>query len=401
MTARGRLAVFLTKQLPYPADSGGRLRSAALVDVFRERFDEVHVVGFGAAAGPDVPPGVTLHGAARSATLRGAARTGSIAMGRWYHPRLRRTVAALADGDTHVHVDFVHMLANLPRLGVLDSLDMHNVESDLLAQRARAEARPLMRGILAVESTRLRAWERRAAAAAPVTCCSDGDRRRLEALGIRVAAVAPNGAAVPARAPQPAPRPHLVYVGALDWHPNVEGLAWFVEHVWPRIRRACPDLTLSLVGRRPGRAVRALTGSGIDLAADVPSVEPYYGQASVAICPLLTGGGSRLKIVEAAAHARPVVATERGAEGMESLSGRGLVVAQGPESFAAAVVALVTNPGAAESLGRRAREQVEANWSWGRTLAPAGALLDAQLAMAVGRGDGRHLAAGLAAPDGR
>jgi glycosyltransferase involved in cell wall biosynthesis len=381
MMGRSRRAIFLTKNLPYPADSGGRLRSGALVDVFRERFDEVHVLGFGAAPEPElVPVGVTVHAVEHADAPRGTLRARSVAMGRWYHPRLKGAVEALRRPDTYVHVDFVQMAVNLPSLDVLDSLDMHNVESDLLAQRSRADTRFLQRNVLRVESGRLRAWERKAAAHASITCCSVADEERLRDLGIKVEAVALNGATIPRELPPPPPSPHFVFVGTLNWQPNVEGLLWFVNSVWPLVIKARPQATVSIVGREPTETLRqALNVPGVTLAADVPAVAPYYQEAWSGICPLLTGGGSRLKIVEATAHGRPVVSTTLGAEGLEGLVGHGVVLADAPEAFAETLIRLADNPTMAAELGQQAREAAKQNWSWESTLSPFAKVLDERL----------------------
>ena len=169
-------------------------------------------------------------------------------------------------------------------------------------------------------------------------------------------------------------------MGALDWAPNVEGLRWLVDQVWPRVLAVRPDAALTLVGRRPTAAVLELAAAGVRVAADVPSVAPYYERAAVAVCPLLTGGGSRLKIVEAGAYARATVSTTLGAEGLEGLVGRGVVLADTAEDFAGELVRLLADPAEAAGLGRRAREQVVAGWSWPSTLSPVGDLLDSWLA---------------------
>ncbi len=269
------------------------------------------------------------------------------------------------------------MLADVPSLARVDSLDMHNVESDLLALRARRERRPLHRLVLLVESARLRAWERRAGAVvAQLTCCSVADAQRLTRLGVPGAQVAPNGAELPA-APSPVPAAsgdggRVLFVGALDWQPNVEGLRWFLTEVWPKVRAGRPDAVLQVVGRRPGAELTSLAEAtpGVQLHADVPSVAPYYDAATVAVCPLLTGGGSRLKIVEAAAFARPVVSTTLGAEGLDGLVGHGVQLREDADGFAELVRDLLADPERAEQVGRRGRQEVEASWSWPSTLAP-------------------------------
>ena len=369
-------AVLLTKQVPWPSDSGGRIREKHVTEVFRRHFDEVHVLAFGAAPDPSVlPPGVRVHPYDRPSVLPGALRSRSAAVGRWFSPAMARTVADLLVPGSHLHVGFPHMVVNAPRPGRVDSLDFHNVESHLFAQRGRRHPRAVLRPALALEARRLAAWERRAGQVALVSCVSEQDRLRLHGMGVE-ALVAANGTELP---DHPAPLPdaeQLVFVGTLDWGPNVEGALWFAGEVWPQLVGLRPAATVTLVGRAPAPELTALSVPGLSVAGDVPAVDPWYARSRLAICPLLTGGGSRLKIIEALGHGRPVVSTTLGAEGLESLIGQGVVIADSPSDFAARTADLLADPAACAALGERGRAAVAATWSWQATLAP----LDAALA---------------------
>jgi polysaccharide biosynthesis protein PslH len=135
-----------------------------------------------------------------------------------------------------------------------------------------------------------------------------------------------------------------------------------------------PGARLLLVGRDPAARVRALTGPGVEVTGTVPEVRRHLAAARVAVAPLLSGGGSRLKVLEALEAGRPVVATAVGAEGLEHLAGRGLVVADGARPFAEALTGLLADPARAERLGAVGREAVHREHAWERTLQP---LLDA------------------------
>lgn len=371
-------AVLLTKQVPWPSDSGGRIREAQVAELFAERLGEAHVLAFGAPPPQHLmPAGVIVHAFARPDRIRGALRGRSVAVGRWHGGSLRERVRALLAESDHLHVGFSQMAVNAPDLDRIDSLDLHNVESDLLAQRARTHPAALLRPALALEARRLTAWERRLGRVRVVTCVSEPDRRRLAALGLG-AVVAANGTELPGEVAPLGPQPDVVFVGTLDWAPNVEGLLWFDRAVWPLLRQRQPDARIRLVGRDPAPRVRALGGDGITVVGSVPSVAPWYGSSRLAICPLLTGGGSRLKILEALAHGRPVVSTSRGAEGLETLAGRGVVLADGARAFANAIADLLRDRVACQELGARGRAAVAEGWSWSATLAPLAAALDAR-----------------------
>ena len=110
----------------------------------------------------------------------------------------------------------------------------------------------------------------------------------------------------------------------MSYAPNAEGILWFVRAIWPLIHSAVADVQLRIVGREPPPEVLALASNQIRIYADVPDVRPYLHGALLAIVPLLHGGGTRLKILEALACALPVVSTTLGAEGLDTVPGRTL-----------------------------------------------------------------------------
>jgi glycosyltransferase involved in cell wall biosynthesis len=145
---------------------------------------------------------------------------------------------------------------------------------------------------------------------------------------------------------------------------------WLVKEVWPHIVRRHPNARLQLVGRDPSPSVQALSAADVDVTGAVDRVEPYLANAAVAVAPLRMGGGSRLKILEALAHARPVVATKIGAEGLEDLVDQGILLADGSGQFADAVVDLLTDSTEAQRMGRLGQQAVRARYSWDATLRP-------------------------------
>lgn len=151
----------------------------------------------------------------------------------------------------------------------------------------------------------------------------------------------------------------IVFVGGLDWPPNVDGLVEFVRHCWPTIRASFPTATLDIVGRNPISTVKKLSEvPGVDVIGSVPDVRPYWGRAEVAIVPLRAGGGTRLKIPEALAMGKAVVTTSIGVEGLRLNSGEHLLVADDPQDFASAVVRLLTDAHLRSQLAQAGSEWV-------------------------------------------
>jgi sugar transferase (PEP-CTERM/EpsH1 system associated) len=183
--------------------------------------------------------------------------------------------------------------------------------------------------------------------------------------------IVPNGVdcmyfAPPTQAPPPTN--DLVFVGTLDYRPNVDAVLWFVDAVFPLIKQMHPALRLRLIGRRPHPNVLALHDDRhIIVTGEVADTRPALTEAAVVVIPMRIGGGSRLKLLEALAMATPVVSTSFGAEGVAGLrNGEHLLLADTPATFAQAVSRLITDRAFAQQLGLAGRTFVCANYDWTR-----------------------------------
>lgn len=155
----------------------------------------------------------------------------------------------------------------------------------------------------------------------------------------------------------------ILFLGSMDWLPNRDGLLDFVSNTWPLIRQRQPQTTLQIVGRNPpAKILRLGTLPGIEVTGTVPDVRPYIKAASVVVVPLRIGGGTRLKIFEVMAMAKPVVSTAIGCEGLPVVPGRHLLVRDRHEDFATAVCALLESPHQRQALGAAARSLVEKHY---------------------------------------
>jgi glycosyltransferase involved in cell wall biosynthesis len=150
----------------------------------------------------------------------------------------------------------------------------------------------------------------------------------------------------------------------------VEAATWFTREVWPSVVGAMPEARLQLVGREPAPEVQALAGPTVQVTGTVPDLDPWYARTRVCVAPLLAGGGSRLKILEALAAGRPLVATTIGAEGLEDLVGRGVLVEDDPTAMARAVVDLLGDADRATELGLAGADAVRADHSWSAAVRP-------------------------------
>ncbi|HVV75163.1 MAG TPA: glycosyltransferase family 4 protein [Mycobacteriales bacterium] len=213
------------------------------------------------------------------------------------------------------------------------------------------------------QAERIEAHERRhypAATRVVVVTAEDAALVRQASPDARVV-VLPNGVeAGPEPVPASADPPVLGFHGVFDSRANVEAATELVRDIWPRVRAEVPATTVLLAGRRPNREVRRLVGNGVELRADVPDIRPVLSQMSVHVDWMRSGAGIKNKVLEAMAAGRPVVASERAAQGI----GVGVLVASDTQVAAARIVRLLRDPAALREAGAAARARVVDGFSW-------------------------------------
>jgi glycosyltransferase involved in cell wall biosynthesis len=291
---------------------------------------------------------------------------------KWRVPAVRDAIArVLAAGRTDVVVaDFLTAVPNLPEpMGVPVVCFSHNVEHQIWRRLHDVEQSRLKRVLLDVEWRKMRREEAHACRRAAMTIAvSSDDRRRLSEAAPDVPITdVPTGVDIDFFSPRDVPRVpgRLVFSGSMDWYPNEDAILHFTAEILPIVRAVRPDVTLTVVGRRPSERLRAAAlQAGIALTDTVPDVRPYVAEAELYVVPLRVGGGTRLKIFEALAMGMPVLSTTVGAEGLDLENGRHLRLADGPAAFAAAIVELLEDAPTRAALGREGRRLVETRYSW-------------------------------------
>jgi glycosyltransferase involved in cell wall biosynthesis len=199
--------------------------------------------------------------------------------------------------------------------------------------------------------------------------CSEHDRAVVaERTAHRAMHVIPNGVVLPDEVSRIASREdssaRLLFVGSLGYAPNVDAASVLCREILPRLRaRVGREVGVDLVGSQPTSAVLALGRiEGVSVHADVPDVAPYYRRAHLAVVPIRAGGGTRLKILEAFAHGVPVVSTSIGAEGLDAIAERHLLIADEPTHLVDACQRLLASPPLAARLRTEARSLVQARY---------------------------------------
>ena len=183
--------------------------------------------------------------------------------------------------------------------------------------------------------------------------------------GVRDIDIVPNGVDADAFSPTgESPAPHsAVFWGRLSFPPNARALAWFFTDVWPRVRAEVPDGSFAILGSDPPADVARLAGrEGVGLFSNLPDLRGPIGRQAVVVLPFVTAGGIKNKLLEAAAMAKPIVATPKALVGLRTPPP--VVTAGSAREFANAVMALWREPDRARGLGAGARDWVQTTHTW-------------------------------------
>jgi sugar transferase (PEP-CTERM/EpsH1 system associated) len=337
--------LFLSPRQCWPARSGAKLREYHFVRALARRGDLTYLHFTDPGAVPltrtDLPfchevvaiPKPKAYGPGK--LMQGM-------FGRWPVPILNYTsdeMSAAVDRLTRaaafdlIHVDSIHMTRypNDSSGQTMAIYNWHNIESEAMLRYSATVSSPPRRFYAQLTAKKLKAVEKEILRTAfGHVVCSDRERDQL----LRIApsarvAVVENGVDTGgfANSGENRPAQKIIFVGLMDYYPNVEAAISFTRSVWPHIRARFPHLSFSIVGANPVPSVVELANlEGVTVTGTVPDVRPYYRDAMAAVVPLRTGGGTRLKILEAMAAGVPVISTPLGAEGLTVSAGENVLL---------------------------------------------------------------------------
>jgi len=248
--------------------------------------------------------------------------------------------------------------------GTVATLGHHNIESHLLQRRALSERSLLKRWYFLEEGRRVARYEKKIAGSfAAHIACSTLDCERLRAIAPHANAVTiPNGVDVdyfrPASGANRAAS--VIFVGSLNWYPNVDAVLFLLDKVWPVLKARVPDLRLDVVGTAPPQAIleRAASLPDVTIHGFVSDVRPFMESAAVYVCPIRDGGGTKLKILDAFSMRKCVVAHPIACEGIDVEPGRHVQFADSPQAFVREIERLLQDPDSRERMGTAARQLV-------------------------------------------
>jgi len=384
--------LFLAHRSPFPPDRGDKIRAYNVLKYLAERR-RVHLLAFaddrrdlddGGLASLTASRTVLWRGKSRAvATLEALAQGKPASLTAFDAKAMRDAVADLLAREAidTIYVFSGQMAQHVP-VGfagrvIMDFCDMDSLK---FADYAKGTHGP-MRWLMAREADKLQAFEQATAGRADASLfVSAAEAQVFRArTGARNVHVVENG--IDTDFFDPAARfdaigehgPLIVFTGQMDYRPNVEAVTWFVQAILPTIRATHPSTRFAVVGRNPTDAVRALASEAVIVTGEVADVRGWLAAAACVVAPLKIARGIQNKVPEAMAMARPVVASEPAAEGIDHdgtiLSGAGA------DDIAQAVIELFGDRDSADALGRTARAQVMKRYGWAARLAPLDALI--------------------------
>jgi sugar transferase (PEP-CTERM/EpsH1 system associated) len=391
-SARPKL-LYLVHRVPHPPDKGDRIRNFHVLRHLHGRAD----VDVACLADEPVPESavaalrehsrrlavVPQDGRRWLRALASFARGRTVTEGAFASPALRRVLRAWA-ADTPYDACLASASGMVPYLRLAELhdvpavVDLVDVDSQKWLDFAAAGRGPRA-WLHAAEGGRLRKLERDlptwCRAVTLVSEAEAGVYRSFCAAG-RVCAVT-NGCDLNYFQPvADVGGRDCVFVGALDYAPNVDGVLWFVHEVWPAVRQRHPDLKLQLVGRRPTPAVTRLGDvPGVEVVGQVPDVRPHVARAGLVVVPLRLARGVQNKVLEALAMAKATVVSPQAREGLKARPEQEVLVASTSAEWVAAIDRLLGDEGLRQRLGSAGRAYVEARHRWDVCLEPLAELL--------------------------
>lgn len=392
--------LFLSHRIPYPPNKGDKIRSFHEIKYLSKR----HLVDLACLADDpnDLKFKKELEAYCRKvhveplniifANFRGSLNLlsgGAISAGYFYSGKLQRVIDQWLFENTYDAIicfsspmaEYIFRSAHrAPRARLL--MDFCDVDSDKWRQYGESSGFPLNK-LYKTEFSRLLAYEikiNRIFDHSVFVSQKEADLFRALAPASRNITVIPNGvdsdffspgtiSAGTTPAPLRAKKQRLMFSGAMDYHANIDGVAWFSREIFPKLRSHFSTLEFIIVGSNPTSCVKALTHErGILVTGFVEDIRPYYYAADICVVPLRIARGVQNKVLEAMAMGKAIVTTSAAIQGITATNGKHLLVANTPEDFIRALTDLLNDNDQRQQLGAAARDYVTHRYSWGTNI---------------------------------
>ena len=383
--------LFFSQRFPYPMDTGGKIRTGKLLEQLKDVFDITLISNVESPkddAYLDRMPALcsSFHPVPWKETEKYSLRfylkllAGMLSrypftvindFSKDLETKIRR-VASEQYYDLLV-CDFLQPSLNVRNIKNYPSLlFQHNVESMIARRHFESAKNPLSRLFWWVQWQRMRRYEREICAKFDgIVAVSEQDKNLLEQeFGAKDVFTIPTGIDTEFFSPNEdnVEKNSLVFTGSMDWLPNEDAILFFAREILGKIKLQVPGVKLTVVGRNPSRRLvnELKQYPEIEVVGWVEDVRPFISRHALYIIPLRIGGGTRIKVYEAMAMGKAIVSTAVGVEGLPLKDGEHVVLADGAEAFAQAIVKLLRQDEFREALALRGMHFVRRNFSWGK-----------------------------------
>lgn len=257
---------------------------------------------------------------------------------------------------------YVQNITNIPKV-----FDAHNIESDILYRTftSKFNVKSILNGIDYIKNKK---YEQ--SAIRSFNACisvSENDSKRLREMGAQKLMMVPNCADLNYFYPIERKdfSPKIIFTGFMNWYPNIDAIESFCKEAYSILKEKIPDIKFYVVGRDPNRTIQKLDKyNDIFVTGEVPDVRPFISNSDICIVPLRIGGGTRLKILEYFAMEKPVISTSIGAEGIDVINEKHLIIEDNVSKFPDRIVELLNDSEYAKYLAKNGRKLVEEKYSW-------------------------------------
>jgi len=382
--------LFVAPNVPYPLDNGGRIRVYKLMESLAERGHEIDLLAFNRSeSGPenadamrklcknvDVVPLLERQRISnkRRNQLRSLLQNRPYQYAAFFSAQMQNELIRIVQERDYDIIQFEFSQMCYYELPDYSNcvLDQHNIEAELLYRTYTTESNLIRKIYSFLEWRKFHRDEINHTRKFPL--CLTTSARDAEMLQAEAAEpayhVIPNGVDCTffsdnGRVTDP-DKNTIIFTGTIDYHPNLDGLKYFLNEIFPLIEKKLPDVKFYIVGRSPPPLIQAYgeSSENIIVTGGVEDMRPYFDKAGVVVVPLRIGGGTRLKILEAMAMSKAVVSTSIGAEGINTTQEKDIVLADTPAIFAQAVVDLLNDKARQENMGLAGRQLVEEKYDW-------------------------------------
>lgn len=392
---KGRLKVLvLSNKVPYPANDGSSIAISSIIDGLLKNDTEVHLLSINTLKhykpqnkiDQTKPKALQMNWIKANTSINPSTAFANLLSNKPYHvSRFHLTsfreelVKKLKEEDFDiVQVEGLAMMTYVPIIKTHSkakiSFRAHNIEYQIWERHVANESNWLKKAYLKIQVKRLKQFEIQSNQSIDVlVAITTNDLDNFKKLGYQTPAITlPCGVDFKDYpVSNDVPEIDLGILASYDWLPNVQGVEWFLNKVWPLVQAKRPETTLNVGGRDIPRSWIDYTSKGIKLREDIPSMKAFMGELKISLVPLLAGSGMRIKIVEQMALGKCIVSTTIGAEGIDVVNNEEIVLRNSPSEMAEMLVGLLQDQPRIKQIGTKARikaERVYGNFELGKQL---------------------------------